>query len=697
MPQGPDRDIAAREVVIAKLTSLARRAPINAAATILNALLLCALLLEWAPLPWLLAWTAVQVAGGVWLFLRARMPRKAPRGTGRGIRLATVTALAAGLSLGALAPLSSGTPLFQRFIVFLTVAAMASGASATLAVVPGAAYGYVLGTLLPVASFWLWQGDFEHTVLAALAGSLALFLLRNASVVHQSFLDSLLQKHETEALRQRFREEQEEWLDLSRGTEAFALLDDGDRLLLCNARFEELVRPFAPVRGASYRELLATQALPRRVDEVPMSREAWIDARLSLHETRRELFEETTDGRHHRVTCKSLPSGRRTLLVVDVTALKKAELALREGEAAMARSQRAEMLGTLAAGVAHDFNNLLMAIRGASQLLGSEARSPEARELLSDIEASVERGSRLTRQLLAAGKRQLLKPVAFDLNEVVKNCASLLRRSIPTSIRFQLDLAEDLLPALADPGQIEQVIINLAINARDAMPSGGVLSIATKNLGTTKVEVTVGDTGAGVDPAILDRVFEPFFTTKPNRFGSGLGLPVAQGIVKQSGGSMVVRNSEAGACFEFTLPVGPIRRANAARGAASGSASRRLGVLVVDDEPMVRKITVRILEARGHRVLHAGDGAGALEILERQDPRIDVLVTDVVMPGMPGPRLAEAARQRLPDLAVVYLTGYDAGALEADASAVVIQKPFDPEELCVTIENAVVELTPADP
>jgi CheY-like chemotaxis protein len=184
-------------------------------------------------------------------------------------------------------------------------------------------------------------------------------------------------------------------------------------------------------------------------------------------------------------------------------------------------------------------------------------------------------------------------------------------------------------------------------------------------------------------------VFEPFFTTKPNHSGSGLGLSVAQGIVKQSGGALTLRNVEqGGACFEFTLPVGELPGSVISAKPWLGPPVRRARVLVVDDEPMLRKITARMLAARGHEVLEASEGVGALRLLETRRPPLDVLVTDVVMPGMSGPKLADAARALLPSLAVVYMTGYDAGALQAETSAIVIQKPFDPEALCRAIENA---------
>lgn len=698
MVPSPPAGLAAREVVIAQLESLSRRAPVNAGATILNALLLFAVLVGTAPTPWLAVWTGVQVLGGLWVFLRSRRTRPKPRGSSRGLRRATTSAAIGGLLLGSGVALLGDASEFQRFIVFLTVAAMASGASTTLAVVPGAAYGYVLGALLPVAAYWLLLDELGHLALAGLAGCLTLFLLRNASVVHQSFLESLLQKHETRVLRERFREEQEEWLDLSRGTDAFALLDEQDRLLLYNAHFEELARPFVVARGKSYRELLECQKAPRRVDDEDITREQWLQARLGLHQTGAELLEETDSG-YFRVTCNSLPSGRRALLIVDVTALKRAELALREGEAAMARSQRAEMVGTLSAGVAHDFNNLLMAIRGAAQLLQREVRSEEGRELLDDIETAVERGGRLTRQLLAAGKKQLLKPTAFDVNDVVRHCTGLLRRSIPASIGFELQLEEELAPALADPGQVEQVLINLALNARDAMPEGGTLRITTENHGTTHVQVAVEDTGQGLTPALIERVFEPFFTTKANHSGSGLGLSVAQGIVRQSGGTLTAQNAQGGgARFVFTLPVGlPPTRQAISTPTQHIKASKCLAILVVDDEPTVRSITMRILKSKGHRVVGAADADEALRILRDGTSNIELLITDVVMPGLSGPKLAEAAKAIRPELVVLYITGYDAGALGEVGPAVVVQKPFSSEELALAIERALRDLRQSSP
>jgi PAS domain S-box-containing protein len=360
------------------------------------------------------------------------------------------------------------------------------------------------------------------------------------------------------------------------------------------------------------------------------------------------------------------------------------------------QAQKMEAVGRLAGGVAHDFNNLLTAILGGADL-ALEEMAPDApgRADLEEIRKASVRAAALTRQLLAFSRQQVLEPRVLDLNELVQEMEKLLRRLIGEDISLRTVLAPDLGAVRADPGQLEQVIANLVVNARDAMPRGGRLTIETTDAdldaryGEEHAPVTPGpyvmlaisDTGTGMDADTKARIFEPFFTTKQQGKGTGLGLSTVYGIVKQSGGYIwVYSEAGQGATFKVYLPriaATPQPLERAAEGAVRGGTET---VLVVEDEAQVGDLTRRILEAQGYRVLIARDGGTALELVRTRSDPIHLLVTDVVMPGMSGRALAvELLRQR-PDLKVLYLSGYapDAvvqhGVLEPGTAF--LQKPF---------------------
>ena len=386
--------------------------------------------------------------------------------------------------------------------------------------------------------------------------------------------------------------------------------------------------------------------------------------------------------------------GAKLIIDTDVTEKKKLE-------AQLAQAQRMEGIGMLAGGVAHDFNNLLTVIIGYSELLMSESRGrPEGagRELVHEIKKAGERAATLTRQLLAFSRKQVLQPVILNLNSLIAELEKMLRRMIGEDIDLATALAPDLGRVKADPGQIEQVVMNLVVNARDAMPTGGRLTVETRNveLGSSYAEnhqgvrpgpyvmLAVSDTGCGMDAATLARIFEPFFTTKEVGKGTGLGLATVYGVVKQSGGHVAVY-SEAGrgTAFKIYLP----RTVDAARAGASltGPAAAPRGdetVLLADDDEAIRRIAGIVLESSGYTVLAAQDGDEALQIGRAHPGPIDLLVTNVVMPKMSGRQLAESLAPVHPQMRVLYLSGYtdDAvvrhGVLEAGTAF--LQKPFTP-------------------
>jgi PAS domain S-box-containing protein len=376
----------------------------------------------------------------------------------------------------------------------------------------------------------------------------------------------------------------------------------------------------------------------------------------------------------------------------DVTGERHLEEQLRQ-------AQKMEAVGRLAGGVAHDFNNLLTAIGGYSELLLMRlAEDDPARHEVEEIRRAGERAAALTRQLLAFSRRQVIQPRVLDLNDVVRDTERMLRRLIGEDVRLATRLADHLLAVKADPGQLEQVVMNLAVNARDAMPEGGRLTISSGRHAVSAYDsrhprakpgswvfLQVVDTGVGMQPDVVRRIFEPFFTTKEVGKGTGLGLSTVYGIVEQGGGWIEVDSEPAkGSAFTVWLPEAsePITETAAppkARRSAGGEV-----VLVVEDEPAVRALVSRTLLAHGYVVLEAPSGVDAMSLAARHDGEIHLLLTDVVMPDLRGPDLRERLIALRPDLRTVFMSGYSEDtALPASSTPGVgfLQKPFTPERL----------------
>ncbi|HVY31790.1 MAG TPA: AAA family ATPase [Polyangiaceae bacterium] len=381
---------------------------------------------------------------------------------------------------------------------------------------------------------------------------------------------------------------------------------------------------------------------------------------------------------------------------------ERTEQGLRASEAQLRQAQKMEAIGQLAGGIAHDFNNLLTAICGYSALAIEQLpRETRVRKEVEEIQKAGERAAALTRQLLAFSRRQVLTPRALDLNSVVRGMEAMLRRLISAAVDLVTSCADDLGIVKADPSQVEQILMNLAVNARDAMPNGGTLTIETKNRELDEqgarelvalrpgsyVVLAVSDTGEGMSEATRARIFEPFFTTKEQGKGTGLGLSTVYGIVQQSGGHIEV-DSELGRGTHFTiyLPraeelVAPSSEAAPRVRTAGGSET----ILLVEDEDLVRNFARDVLSGLGYHVLTAADGFEALRVQARERRPIQLLITDVVMPHLSGPQLAKRLQPLLPDMAVLFVSGYAAdavvtqGILQSDAAF--LQKPFSPHAL----------------
>jgi PAS domain S-box-containing protein len=371
-------------------------------------------------------------------------------------------------------------------------------------------------------------------------------------------------------------------------------------------------------------------------------------------------------------------------------------------EEQLLQSQKMEAVGQLAGGVAHDFNNILTAIVGYTDLLAAEF-APGDRHLedLEEIRKAARRAAALTRQLLAFSRKQVLEPRVIDVNGIVQNLDKMLRSLISENIDLKTRLADDLGAARADPNQIEQVIMNLAINARDAMPEGGALTIETANAtldadyASRHVSVVPGDyvmlavtdTGCGMDEDTKARIFEPFFTTKPPGRGTGLGLSTVYGIVKQSGGNIWLYSEPGkGTTFKVYLPsVEEAPEVVGKRAAPAGRSAGRETILVVEDDEQLRHLTHRALAAQGYTVLEADRGNTALDIARRHKGRIDLLLTDVVMPDTNGRKLAESLRATRPGLRVLFMSGYPDGAIlhngMLEHGVAYLSKPFTTEAM----------------
>jgi len=374
----------------------------------------------------------------------------------------------------------------------------------------------------------------------------------------------------------------------------------------------------------------------------------------------------------------------------------------REG---LLRSARLEAVGRLAGGVAHDFNNLVMIIKGYSDLLLDTA-TPQARPYIEEIKNAGERASGLTRQLLAFSRKQVLEPQVLDPNQTVRNMVKMLRVLIGEDIELVTLLSDPIGRVQADPGQLEQVIMNLAVNARDAMPNGGRVIIETQSCHldesyvSTRSEVLPGsyvllsvtDTGCGMFQETLEHIFEPFFTTKETGKGTGLGLATVYGVVKQSRGHIAVLSEPGqGTTFKIYLPsldkslALPVTR-------QVGAAPRGEGtILLVEDEAPLRALAAESLKRLGYAVLQAGNGLEALAVADQHSGKIDVVVTDVVMPRMGGPEMVEKLRQKREEFAVIFTSGYmDSTVLEnakIGSGAILLNKPFSTELLAQRISE----------
>jgi PAS domain S-box-containing protein len=586
-----------------------------------------------------------------------------------------------------------GTPGFSFYVVTIAAAGMLLGGNMAIAVAllsaaaSAAIAALEAGGLLPapvirytgVATLW-W---IEMTLFAATASLIYISVRRmhealdDAERGEENLAERNLELSRTLAAK-RQAEESEAVLNAAMGQarEAILVVDVDGRVRYVNAAFEALTgRRAAELTGGDARDFFGAlqDRLAPDVTATLATGEAW-HGRVPL------------GGPGGRLVDASLAAVRddagHTTHYVAVARDVTREAAL---EAELRQSQKLEALGQLAGGVAHDFNNLLAVIQGYAEILEEAPAEAEQRDALDQIGQAARQAADLTAQLLAFGRRQVSHPRVVDLNGVVREADGMLRTLVPESIEIETELEGGLPPVRIDPGQIHQVLLNLAANARDAMPSGGRLTIRTARA-REGVRLDVADTGEGMDPETRERIFEPFFTTKRPGEGTGLGLASVYGIVEQCGATIEVESAPGrGARFSIAFPASSETVRIGDRLGDGAESPRQASVLVVEDEPGVRRLLGRQLAGAGFAVTLAGDGDHALTHLDGAEGALDVLVTDVTMPRMGGADLAARLRERWPEMRVLYISGYwpdDLVAkIEADPLADFLAKPFSQQEL----------------
>ncbi|HYN92789.1 MAG TPA: PAS domain S-box protein [Pilimelia sp.] len=488
-----------------------------------------------------------------------------------------------------------------------------------------------------------------------------------------------------------------------------------DRVVLANTQAEGL---FGLARhgliGRRVAELLPDGLPPERprpaAGGVPQPAAAMAARRHDGDTVPVEITVSIIDTDHGPVRCAVIRDVSERLQAQAEQARLRAEADRIRLEARLQRTQRLESLGQLAGGIAHDFNNLVAVILNYTAFIVEDAERAGVESIVRDAQQVIragQRGADLTHQLLAFARREVVRPRVLDLNQVVTDVEKMLRRSLGEHITLVTRLSAELPPVSADSGQLEQVLVNLAVNARDAMPRGGRLTIDTcvhdvdadyavarPNLEPGRhVRLRVSDTGTGMPREVAERAFEPFFTTKASGEGTGLGLATVYGVITQAGGDVHIY-SEPGMGTSVNILL-PVTEEPAAHPAAEDPVNARAGqgetVLVVEDEPALRQVACRILTAAGYRVLPAGDGAAALSLVAGHGGAIDLLLTDVVMPGMLGKELAERLVDARPATRVLYMSGYAQPVLASqgtlDPDVVLLEKPFTKPELLAAVRR----------
>ncbi len=492
-------------------------------------------------------------------------------------------------------------------------------------------------------------------------------------------------------------QEEQQGLVFREAPEGLFLVDEKDRIVEVNPAGSALLGySREEILGKNFDTFVSSDD-PEREHPLFSSLSAETESKIVKRRLQRKDASEVTV----EISGRKLSDGRIAGIFRDVT--RKAEL-----ETQILEAQKLEAIGRVAGGIAHDCNNILTVIIGSTQLLMESLDDQTSKQEAQEILDAANRAAALTRQLLAFSRRQAVHPEILNPNDALRNTEKLLRRVIGEEIELSLELNSSGHIHI-DPGQLEQVVMNLAVNARDAMPGGGRLTLSTSDVSVSiahvarrrgipegdYVLIAVKDTGVGMTPEILEHIFEPFFTTKPAGRGTGLGLSTVYGIVAQNGGHIRVQSQPGkGSTFYIYLPRAEpqAEREATARevgGEGAPAASGEETIVVVEDDPGVLSMVRTVLQRHGYRILAFVSPGEALETLKRDQPKVDLLLSDVIMPGMRGPQLHQHISQLYPGLPVLYLSGYPGDPTSGEPllppDAPFISKPFHPDTLAKTV------------
>jgi PAS domain S-box-containing protein len=833
-PAGNGSIVTHNEINAAQMTALARFTPVNSLAMAAVALITGAILWPVAPKLWVATWTLLLVGPSLWMLYRWQRFEKSGRrirGSDRGVRKAQAWALFSGAMWGAGSGFLLVVPPMQQTALLIVAAAMIGSSVSTLAPMPRAAIGFILASLTPYIVWYASRGELVHMGLALQAVVMATALLLATRQVYRTFLDDVRVRKANADLLAEFEEVRQQWLEISDTTDAFALFDSEDKLLIWNQNYAALlsIPPEQAQRGARRASLHAIGA--KRVETIsdigeveghgnngPLTEIALLDngkwvrsyrrttpnghmidvhadvtelvaREIALRDSQealrlrekfyRSLLENTSDvitvlNGEGKITFQSASSDNvlgypradmlnrnafelvhpddagavQTLFrelsanagegaraefrmwhkenswrVVAVTARNAMDVpgiegiivnsrdvtTLRQQQDQLREAQRMESIGQLTGGVAHDFNNLLTVIIGNLELARQALpRDHSVQKMLAAADMAANRGATLTKDLLSFARRQALSPTVFKSSDLLERMKQLLERTLGSEIDIDIHSEDNVWPVDADEAQLRSAIVNLAINARDAMIGGGRLTIGAANrtlgpgIGPDNTEVkagdyvalTVTDTGTGMAPEVVQRVFDPFFTTKEPGKGSGLGLSMVLGFARQSGGHVEIDSTpNVGTSVTIFLPraieeLSPAETEDSEDDAQS--AGKHTTVLVVEDDDLVRKYATTALEMADYQVYAAKDGEAALAILA-DGVKPDLLLCDVVLPGgMTGRQVSLAVRERLPDIPVLFVSGYTRETLSDEGRLLegvdLITKPYTPKDLIERIQ-----------
>jgi PAS domain S-box-containing protein len=584
--------------------------------------------------------------------------------------------------------------------VLLTTAALAAGGSSSLAPNKMLAYRCLVILVAPTAICALAEIDLRHLAVGIGTVFYLGFLLAQVREHSRAFWSASIsaERERIQGSAERLRAEAE------RASLAAAVEQSAEQILITNVAGDiQYCNPsFQSVTGYSREEVIGRNPrfLKSGKHDEEFHRDLWTSIAGGQVWSGR-FTNRKKDGTLYEAEGTISPISDSTGKITGyVAALHDVTERLRM-ESDLQQAQKMEGIGRLAGGVAHDFNNLLTVISGYSGLLENQLPDDEsARIYVAEIKKAAERAAGLTRQLLAFGRKQIIRPRPVDLNHLVRDMHGILQRLVGEDVEVTIAPDPSLGLVQADPDQVSQILLNLTANARDAMPNGGTLAIRTSNvsedrspLGRPAVLLAVSDTGVGIDEEALNHIFEPFFTTKEKGRGTGLGLATVYGVVRQSDGCIEVSSERGqGTSFHIYLPrteeklaaLAPADRDRIPRG---GSET----ILVVEDQEEVRKMILASLETCGYRVLEAANGKAALELASRYEGAIDLLITDVIMPGITGKETADRLAPLRPKMKVLYISGYSGQVIAhrgvLDDSVAYLPKPFSPSELAAKVRE----------